>query len=454
MLRIARYIIPVLVLLLVAQGCKKAYFYNGINADPSQLKTPTPQALLPGVILQSAYTWGGDASRFPSIFMQQVTGAANQSASYNSYVLTPDDPDNMWYAGFYGAIMGNIDTLIRIAVKSDQSHYAAIGKVLMANDLGQVTDFWGDVPYTQAFQGLNNTQPKFDPQQQIYDTLQSLLDQAITSLESDDPSPFQPSSADDLLFGRLDAGGTDAVIGAWDRWAHSLKAKFYLHIIKQDPTALAKALAEIPKGFQDGDAAYVKFIGSSAGTTQAPWYQFNTQRADITFDGHLNDMLYAAKDPRYNVYFDTSDSTQLGILYGSANSPVYFMSYDELKFIEAELQFRNNNLPAAAAAYNEAVRANLVRTVGDDSYLVNVQRNGVNITLADIMTQKYIALFLSPETWTDWRRTGLPVLTPPADNALGGQLPRSLFYPSSEVRYNSNTPKNTTLTRRVWWDVQ
>ncbi|GAA3922567.1 SusD/RagB family nutrient-binding outer membrane lipoprotein [Chitinophaga oryziterrae] len=446
MLRTIKYILPMLTLLLVTQGCKKAYFYNGINDDPSQLKAPTPSAILPGAILSSAYTWGGDASRFASIFMQQVTGAANQSASYNSYVLTPDDVDNMWYAGFYGAIMTNVDTLIRIAESKGQGHYAAVGKILMANDLGEVTDYWGDVPYTEAFQGLNNTQPKYDSQKALYDTLQSLLDQAITALSSDDGSAFQPGSSDDLLF--------NGDLGLWLRFAHSLKAKFYLHVVKVDGTALAKAKAQIADGFADGEGAFVKFVGSSAATTQAPWFQFNDQRADITFDGYLNDLLLNSEDPRYSVYYDPSDGTLLGSLYGSANSPVYFMSYDELKFIEAEVAFRNSDKTTAAASYNEAVRANLQRTVGSTTYLATVMKTSATITLKDIMVQKYIALFLDPEVWTDWRRTGYPVLTAPANNSLNGALPRSVYYPSSEVRYNKNTPANTTLTRRVWWDVE
>jgi hypothetical protein len=342
--------------------------------------------------------------------------------------------------------MTNVDTLIKIAVSKGQLHYAALGKILMANDLGEVTDYWGDVPYTEAFQGLNNPQPVYNSQQQIYDTLQSLLDQAITALSTDDGSAFQPGDADDLLF--------DGDLDLWIKFAHSLKAKFYLHLIKVDNTALAKAVAEISSGFAAGEGAFIKFVGSSAATTQAPWFQFNDQRADITFDGYMNDLLYNSGDPRYGVYFDTSDSTLLGTLYGSRNSPVYFMSYDELKFIEAEAAFRSADKVTAASAYNEAVSANLLRTVNSTTYLATVAKTSATITLKDIMVQKYIALFLHPETWTDWRRTGYPALTAPANNALGGALPRSVYYPSSEVRYNKNTPANTTLTRRVWWDAE
>lgn len=446
MLRITKYILPLLILLVISQGCRKDYFYNGINDDPSQLKNPTASSLLPGVILQSAYTWGGDASRFPAIFMQQVTGAANQSASADLYNITPDDVDNMWYAGFYGAIMTNIDTLIAVATAAGQLHYAAVGKIMMANDLGQVTDFWGDVPYTEAFQGLKNTQPKYDGQQAIYTRLQTLLDEAITDLGKDDGAEFQPNSNDDLLF--------DGDLDMWIKFAYALKAKFYLHTVKVDATARTKALAALANGFDDGEGAFVKFVGSSATTTQAPWYQFNTQRADIVFTGYLNDLMDAAGDPRYDAYFDPADPSALGALYGSANSPVYFLSYDEQKFMEAELEFRAGNTTGAAAAYNEAVRANLQRTINDASYLPSVAKTPANITLKDIIEQKYIALFLSPEVWTDWRRTGFPQLTAPDGNVLGGALPRSLFYPSSEIRYNTNTPANTRLTRRVWWDVQ
>jgi hypothetical protein len=445
MLRKLKYILPAVMLVLMVGSCKRAYFYSGINDDPSQLKSPTSQAVLPSVELMTAYGYGGDQSRFISLFMQQVTGIANQSANANNYQITPDDVDNMWTFGLYGAIMANADTLIKVGKNSGELHYAAIGMIMMAFNLGSATDLWGDVPYTEAFQGLSNTSPKYDPQQQVYDTLHALLDRAITYLSTDDGAGFQPGESDDLVYG----GDLDA----WIAFAHSLKAKYYLHTVKVNGSAaITSALAEVADGFSStSQDAFLKFVGNAAVTTQNPWYQFNTQRGDIDFSGYLNDLLNSSGDPRADVYFDGTD---LGTLYGSANSPVYFMSYDELKFIEAELQFRNSNLVDAAAAYNAAVEANLQRTVGSTAYAATVAKTAATITLQDIIVQKYIALFLNPETWSDWRRTGYPALTAPPANVLNGALPRSLFYPSSEVRYNTNTPTNTTLTRRVWWDVQ
>lgn len=439
--------IMLLLIVFSASSCKKGYFYDSINDDPSQLQKPVPSNLLPGIILSTGYEWGGDASRFTSNFMQQTVGVANQSVLASNYQVSPDDVDNMWTAGLYVGIMSNANSLITVATASKQGHYVALGKILMAVNLGLTTDLWGDVPYTQAFKGQANLQPQYDTQASIYAAIDQLLTDAITSLSTSDGSPFQPGTDDILFQGNLPK---------WVRFAHSLKAKFYLHLSKKDVSNYAKVLTEVPLGFAAGESASVKFAGSSV-TSENPWYQFNTQRGDIGFTGTIYDKLNAANDPRLAVYqsLDDDGNASLGDLFGSPNSSVVVMSYDELKFIEAEAQLKGATNPAAAAtAYNAGVTANLLRTVTDVSYAATVAKTGANITLNDIMTQKYFALFLSPEVWTDWRRTGLPVLIASPSGVLNGALPRSLLYPSGEQRYNSNAPKNTTLLRRVFWDVQ
>lgn len=425
-------------------SCKKEYFYDGINDDPSQLKNPIPSSLLPGIIQSTGYVWGGDASRFTSIFMQQTTGAANQSVSANRYSVSGDDVDNMWSAGLYGGgIMNNTYAMINTANTLNQGHYAAVAKIMMANNLGLATDLWGDVPYSEAFKGLGNLQPKYDTQQQIYTAIDKLLTDAIASLATSDGSQFQPGAEDMMFKGDL---------AKWGRFAHALRAKFFLHLAKSDKSYYDKALLEIPMGFLPGETASVLYAGTSL-PTQSPWFQFNDQRGDISFTGYIYDTMDAAGDPRLAAYSDGEEG--LGALYGSPSSPVVMMSYDELKFIEAECQFQKvaQNKAGAATAYNAAVTANLTRTINDPSYAATVAKTAANITLTDIMLQKYIALFLNPEVWTDWRRTGIPALTAPAGSALGGALPRSLLYPSGEQRNNTNAPRNTSMLKRVWWDV-
>ena len=161
-----------LTVILFAGSCKKGIFYPGINDNPSQFQTPTPANLLPGIITFTGYEWGGDASRFTSMFMQQTTGTANQAVQATNYAVGTGDVDYMWTTGLYGAGILNTDyQLINTATATNQLHYEGIGKVLMANGIGLATDLWGDVPYSQAFQGTAFLNPVYDPQQQIYTTL-------------------------------------------------------------------------------------------------------------------------------------------------------------------------------------------------------------------------------------------------------------------------------------------
>ena len=438
--------VALLSIMLSANSCKKGVFYEGLNTNPAQLTTPTPTLLLPGVITSTGYVWDGDASRFSSLFIQQATGSANQANSFSAYAVGTGDVDGLWtnlYGGA-GGVMTNANQLIQLANKAGDVHYAGIGEILMANALGLTTDFWGDVPYSQAFQGAANVNPSYDSQQQIYTTIDGLLTDAITKLAASDAGA-QPGT-DDLIYG--------GNLKNWSALAYGLKAKFYIHLGKTDPSNYAKAIAAaksaIAGGFNSAATNFaVPFLGAST-TSQSPWYQFNSQRGDIAFTGYIYDIMKAAKDPREvsTVYGDGQGS--LGDLYGSPSSPVELFTYDELLFVESEAYYQTNDKVNAAATYNAAVAANLTRTVGSAGYAATVAKTAANITLNDVMTQKYIADFLDPETWTDYRRTGLPALTPnPQGN---GVIPRSLLYPISEVINNSSTPKNTTLARKVYWD--
>ena len=66
------------------------------------------------------------------------------------------------------------------------------------------------------------------------------------------------------------------------------------------------------------------------------------------------------------------------------------------------------------------------------------------------------------EGWSNWRRTGYPVLTPVnyPGNETNGQIPRRLRYPQSEPGINPNIQEAITrqgpdlFTTRVWWDKQ
>lgn len=434
---------------MLCSSCKK-FFYEGINDDQTQLKDPVPSLMLSPILLASGYEYGGDESRFPSIFMQQVTGDANQSYSAGIYNISPDDVDNMWSFGFYGGLMNNTYDLINKAEELNQKYYHAIGQIVMANLLQRTTDLWGEIPYVEAFKGNESKNAAFDSQEAIYAQIFNLLNSAIAEIEGGDAGASLPGQ-EDLLYRNPD-DDIDLQIGQWKKFAHALKARAFIHLVKVNPAYYDSVINEIPKSFlSNNDNAIIPFSASSV-NSENPAYQFNTQRGDITYDGYLQTVLKTTGDPRFNAYYAGANGLSLGSLYGSENSAVPLMTFYELKFIEAEAQFQKGNKNAAATAYNDAVKANLTYAVGNDTYAASVAKTAANIALADIMTQKYIALFLRSESWTDWRRTGIPALTPASGNVTGGAIPRALLYPSKEIRYNSNTPTGRTLTSKLWWD--
>ncbi|HEX5580705.1 MAG TPA: SusD/RagB family nutrient-binding outer membrane lipoprotein, partial [Gemmatimonadaceae bacterium] len=80
-----------------------------------------------------------------------------------------------------------------------------------------------------------------------------------------------------------------------------------------------------------------------------------------------------------------------------------------------------------------------------------------------IALQKWIALFgQGVEGWGEWRRTGVPNLTPvPEAKTSPKVVARRLQYPTSEQSFNSANQTaaeanqgGASMTDRVWWDKQ
>jgi hypothetical protein len=350
-----------------------------------------------------------------------------------------------------------MDDLMDIAAETPGAYdaYGSIARILMAYSLGQTTDWWGDIPYDEAFQGIENLTPAYEPQQEIYNTIQSLLDEAISLINGDTSgaalaTPF----ADDNIY--------NGDMGKWLQFANALKARHYIHLVEVDPANAQNALNAIAAGAFTDNSSDAQYAFST--TAPGPWYQYIEQRDDIIYEGYCIDTMIANGDPRYAVYIDQADeywgTGYLGPTFAADYSPVIFMTYAEQKFIEAEAQHRLGDFTAAETALQEGIRANMEKYGIDDSSInayidANADTSGTGTgeeQLATIMYEKYVALFLNPEAWTDWRRTGYPQLT--ANVGVLSEIPRRFIYPTNENLYNSNeiNQNSTLLNPRLWWD--
>ena len=110
------------------------------------------------------------------------------------------------------------------------------------------------------------------------------------------------------------------------------------------------------------------------------------------------------------------------------------MTYAENELIMAEAALQTGQQSIADAAFN-AERASQGMP----------PKSGV--TLNDIITEKYIALFQEIEPWNDYKRTCLPAITPAQPTGVPGRL---LYPESAERNANKNVPPPAQQPARNW----
>jgi hypothetical protein len=400
------------------------------NADQLLVSTETA--------LTQQYT--SDLARTVCVWMQQCAGTDRQYRQLGLYQYGEDAYNGPFSQIYTGGGLLDVRKIESVADSTKDAVYGGIARVLEAMTVGLGADVWGDIPYSQAVS--DTLSPKLDPQEQVYATVQAKLDTAVTLLAGTGTGP----AGADLIY-----GGNKT---KWLRLAHTLKARFYLHVAeRQGNAAYQNALAQAQQGLQQGDD--FRTYQSEDPNEQNSWYQFIViQRAGYMSPGaFLVNLLQSRNDPRLAQYFDPNASGQyVGAAPGQQGSatiarfdaariaPAFrqpVVTYAENQLILAESAFRLGQTGTALAAYNAERTAAGVPTAG-------------SVTLADIMTEKYIALFQNIEVWNDWKRTCLPALTPAA-GTVGG-IPARLLYAQSERNTNTNIPLPSDQPARNWND--
>lgn len=450
---ISKPLLMIAALLISVSSCD----FGDTNVDPSLPQDVAISALLPSG--QTALSWvvGGEMVRFSGLLTQQFRGINAQQQDNWRYLIREADTNGMWQRMYYNSL-NTVNFVIEKGVEQGALQYQGIGEILMATGIGTMTDAFGSVPYSTAFEGNeSNFTPTYDDQQALYSsTIPQLLDAAIAKLEEEDNSGITPG-ADDLIFG--------GDVELWIKAANSLKLRYIFQQGKRDPAAYEAALALIPVAISSNSEDYEMQFGSSANEPN-PQYQFTQSRSgNMRMDDYFVN-VFSESDTRKPFFVDGENDFEFSGYYTSINSPVVLMSYVEVKFIEAEahLQKPSPDVAAAKAALDEAVQSSFIKITGapvpaayqtglDDAWMAASDK------LSVLIDEKYIACYSqSLVPWNDYRRTGYPQLTvvPNGTNSFNanGEIPRRLPYPQEERLLNpANIPTATpNLQNRFWWD--
>jgi len=429
-------------------ACSDAWLED-YKLDQNRPSDVSMEVLLPSAQAAYGMTQGDVLPRLTSIFMQQMTGTDRQSLAHNRYAQIGEGDFNTPWNNSYAGGLYDLKLIEDKAEAAGASAYVGVAKIMTAMYLGVLTDHFGDIPCTDALQGADNLKATFDSQADIYTAIFTLLSEGKDALAQ--PSSVTPGG-DDLIHG--------GDLAAWAATADGLRARHLNHLSKTSQYNAANVIAACDDALNAG--VYCT-IGFEAALNQNPWYQFTViDRAGyISQFGTMYDMMEASSDPRINLYRSADSLTMPA--YGDATSALPIVTPFEIMFVKAEAQLAGSASDARATleAAIESHMTWLGVDAGDIATYVAALPATTDLEL--IMNEKYVAMFSSSESWTDWRRTGFPTLSAPADANLSG-MPRRMPYPEGEYLYNAdNVPMpltsspddkfGVTTTYRLWWDM-
>jgi len=453
--------------LAVLVSCKKSTFVED-NINPSTLVTVDPgqQFLYAARSFPNDFEYYYDVYRDINAWMQYTTGNTGNGSGFT----IPGGNFNYRYGNFYtniGAPLADIPHIIAKLSTTEQAkrvYQAAIASIYMAEAAFYCSDINGSIVYGQAFQARygGTLTPTYDVQQKVFDTLDTQLKAAITTLETAQTvSQTSYGSSDPFYNGDP---------GQWIKAANALRLKIAIRLLKQDPNKLKSIATEVL-----ADANQMDTVGDSwilvVGSTYAD------QGGNYNPTGFLAakpfiDFLKANNDPRLPIYFRKNGAGQYvgsptspdicalpanQALYTAKDTPFSFLqhrlftpNYDEADgqgagsgvgffpvltfaeycFIRADLAARNITTESASDWYNRgvsnsikfydqrAVAAKISGYTPVTAQQITDYLNTSGITyvpatgIEQIACQAYIDFFRQPaEAWAWWKRTGFPNTT-------------------------------------------
>jgi hypothetical protein len=411
-----------LALLAAPLACTDFLSGGELDTDPARPTTATNSQIFVGT--QSAL-WSvlmSDPARIAALWTQQLTGTNIQTQAIYNYDVTEQTTNGFHQAIYITGGLVDVRKLQARALEMRDSLMLGIAQVEEALLVGTAADLFGDITYSEALQ-FDRQNPRLDPQLEVYDALQALLDRAIVALRSTAATNQGPGDAD------LSYGG-DAT--QWTRLAYTLKARLYLHTAEVRPAAYAQALAAARQGITEAADDYVARF-SGALNEQNFWYQFDVvQRAGyLAPDPQFVELLRTRSDPRLGRYFNANQTGFHADLVQPDRTQALVTAVETL-LIWAEAAQRGGDDAEARTQLN---RARALSGLGAAAGTL-----AGRALLNEILLEKYIALFQSIEVLNDYKRTCTPNLAPAV---AGSKIPARLLYDDEERVTNINI-KNPT----------
>lgn len=467
---------------LISVSCGRSL--DEVNIDESRISEPVASKLLVPIEYNMAAVNYMRANDFTFDIMQVSLDFPNEGNSLSRYYITENTGSGFWNNSYKW--LKQIKDMRFAAERDNDPNYLAISMVLNAWVYSNLTDTYGDVPFSEA-SSLDDgvSQPKFDKQKDIYVALLDELKKANSLFVT-----TKTLTGSDIFYkAESDANG----ITYWKKFCNSLSLRLLTRILsKNGEVNVNERIQEIisnpttyPIFQNNAEGAKVAVTGVAPLLPPIARPQdFTTGRAASAF---FVETLKANNDPRMSMFFGQAKSIPAnanigykgapsGYAYGTtfdfqpsnmnqnlakASLNILVFPYAELQFILSELAFKGIIPGSAQTFYENGVKATIEQwgSTMPANYFTNanVAYNG---TLERIMLQKYVSLFfVDQQQWFEKRRTGFPTLPNNGGLLNNGVMPSRLMYPPNPRVLNTTNYQTAVqqmggddINVKVWWN--
>ncbi|WP_375584983.1 SusD/RagB family nutrient-binding outer membrane lipoprotein [Cyclobacterium xiamenense] len=283
--------------LVLFTGCDEKLDEMNINPFGIEPSEANPNLLMPTVLSSAAQS-------YVNMGYNDLAGAVQHTqkngwySGHNFY-----DWGSRSWAGWYDILRTN-ELMIRRGEDLENNFFQGMGLTMKSFVFGNITDLWGDAPYTDALKGDQGGEqfqyPKFDSQEVIYDGIISDLQQAVQLLGSASPNGL--NAGNDLYY--------NGNIDNWRRFANSLLLRYYMRLSEKKPdVARAGVEAVYSSGIYIQDPSQDATLDYTGGASD----EWLSRHVRLNPDGFQRyqacqtfiDQLTGTMDPRLTVWFDS-----------------------------------------------------------------------------------------------------------------------------------------------------
>ncbi|WP_159447285.1 SusD/RagB family nutrient-binding outer membrane lipoprotein [Cellulophaga tyrosinoxydans] len=462
-------------LALLTFGCEDSI--EGINTNPLAATVIEADLLMPQVLVG-----GFSANRtveLNSMNMHSQSWSATVGfgvfVNPERYNISANTTNNVWVGQFTTALR-NLLQMRRLteANRPDATNIIGQAQVLEAFAYLNLTQIFGDIPFSEALQVEDFPNPKFDTQEQVLRGIPTLIDQALANLANE----TDIVEDGDLIY----KGDRES----WIRFGNSLKLKALMLIANVDPSSVQSAIQAVANQplILDASQDAVLNYTDAAGNENPIWKTIDQFGGGVnTFWGAgipLVNIMNSNSDPRRATYFDTNSSgdyvgqaqgvfSTTGVSTISLNiirpaMPDRYATAAETNFYLAEAALLGYISGDANAFYRAGISASLnsydgapgqISQADKDAFLASsrgsITSDTEAVALRKIHEETYVANFTRAiESWTDQRRNNVPTIVLPTGAVLTDFI-RRYQIPLSEVTSNPNAPEIVPLTTPMWF---